>query len=83
MNYLITIFLVLIIAIIGYQLLKNVNLENFVPYKRKPFNIWETGSTPLNYYTLPAYKKPYRYPFKYHTTYPYSYLRYYPTDLKN
>lgn len=56
-------------------------IENFVPYKRKPYNYWSTGADPLNYYRLPAYRKPYRYPYKYHTSYPYDYNTYYPLNL--
>ena len=83
MNYLVTLLLVIIVGVVGYLVLQKGVMETFVPYKKKPFNEWDTGSDPLNYYTLPIYNKPYRYPFKYHTTYPYSYLRNYPTYLGN
>jgi len=83
MNYIVTLLLVIIVAVVGYLVLQKSGMETFVPYKKKPFNEWDTGSDPLNYYTLPIYNKPYRYPFKYHTTYPYSYLRNYPTHLGN
>ena len=78
--------LVIIVVVVGYLVLQKdkwLKMETFVPYKKKQFNEWDTGSDPLNYYTLPIYNKPYRYPFKYHTTYPYSYLRNYPTHLGN
>lgn len=83
MNYYLLSIIVIVIAIIGKFLLKNVDLETFVPYQKKPYKEWSTGSTPLSYYTLPIYKKPYRYPFKYETSYPYPYRRYYPTELGN
>ena len=45
MNYYLLSIIVIVIAIIGKFLLKNVDLETFVPYK-KPYNEWSTGSTP-------------------------------------
>ena len=83
MNYYLLTILIIIVGVIGYGFLKNQNIENFVSYKTKPLNEWTTGSTPLNYYTLPIYKKPYRYPFQYRSSYPVSNMRYYPTHLGN
>ena len=57
--------------------------ESFVPYQTADFKEWKTGSTPLGFYNLPIYKPPYRYPFKYFSSYPYPYKRYYPTELGN
>lgn len=83
MNYYLLTILIIVLAIIGASILKNVDLETFVTYEKKPYNDWTTGSTPLNYYTLPLYKKPYRFPFQYRTSYPISNMRYYPTHLGN
>jgi hypothetical protein len=84
MNNLLILFIIIICLIIGYVIFQKYNLlEQFVPYKKKPYDEWDTGSTPLNYYTLPIYTPPYRYPFKYYTSYPYPYMRNYPTHLSN
>lgn len=94
MNRVLLCIIIIIIAVVGYKVLERTGLiENFVTYKRWGFNLsdpskkiytnWDTGSSPLNYYTLPIYKKPYRYPFMYHTSYPISTMRNYPTSVKN
>jgi len=72
--------IIIVVIVLSMSYLKLV--EPFVPYKRLPLNYWTTGADPLNYYILPSYNKPYRYPFKYYTSYPYSYRRYYPVDIR-
>jgi hypothetical protein len=59
-------FLILIVIVI---LICNIK-ENWTMYEEKPYNYNLTGSSPLNYYRHDRYRKPYRYPFKFYTTYP-------------
>ena len=52
---------------LGYQ-----RKEMFISYTYGPFDYSTTGSGPsLSFYPYPAYRKPYMYPYKYQTSYPY------------
>ena len=48
--------------------------EQFANYIKGPFHDVTTGSTPLNFYRKCLYRKPYRYPFKYQSSYPLPHL---------
>ena len=79
----IVLFIILIILIIvcACYLASNQNMENFETYFYDPFNYGSTGSDPLSFYKYPIYRKPYRYPYKYYSSFPYPYLTYYPTNV--
>jgi len=64
MKYLVVIFLL----IIAYYLFNNVK-ENWTVYKQKPYNYYLSGSSPLGFYRRDVYRKPYRYPFKFNSSY--------------
>ncbi len=91
MNRVLLCIVIIIVAVVAFVVLKRTGLiENFVTYRRwgingskKMYPEWDTGSSPLNYYTLPIYKKPYRYPYVYHSSYPIAGMRNYPTSVKN
>ena len=44
--------------------------EFWQDYMDKPFNYLRTGSNPLNFYNKPLFREPYRYPYKFHSSYP-------------
>lgn len=54
--------------------------EEWTNYVQSPFDYAKTGSDPINFYIKPAYRKPYRYPFKFHSSYPYDHYRYGPNN---
>ena len=51
--------------------------EDFTTYNIEPYNYKTTGANPLVYYNYPRYRKPYRYPFKFYSSYPVPYYRYF------
>jgi len=59
-------FTILIISCVLFSYVK----ESFVPYTIFPFNYIYTGSDPLEFYNKPRYRKPYRWPFRYISSYP-------------
>ena len=65
----IIIILVILFFIIICCQKKNVK-ENWIGYKQKPFGHVKTGTNPYNFYALPRYRKPYRYPFQFTKTAP-------------
>lgn len=79
----IVVFTILIILIIvcACYLASNQIMENFETYYYDPFNYGTTGADPLSFYKYPIYRKPYRYPYKYYSSFPYPYLTYYPTNV--
>ena len=44
--------------------------ENYVPYKIKPFDYLSTGSDPLYFYQLKQFRLPYKYPQTFYKSYP-------------
>lgn len=65
------IIIVLVILLFTITICKKENIqENWIGYKQKPFGHAKTGSKPYNFYALPRYRKPYRYPFKFIKTAP-------------
>ena len=65
-----------IIILLFLAILLSCNKENFTGYIKNPFNYKEVGTSPLVFYNKPLYRKPYRYPFSFKTTYPIEYMRY-------
>tara|TARA_B100000123_G_C25709514_1_gene419208 strand:- start:251 stop:424 length:174 start_codon:yes stop_codon:yes gene_type:complete len=51
-------------------------LENWVPYKQKPYDYYKTGSNPLNFYERSRFRKPYRFPFQFKKSYPIKHMSY-------
>lgn len=54
--------------------------EEWTNYVQAPFDFVKTGSVPINFYIKPAYRKPYGYPFKFRSSYPYDHYRYGPNN---
>jgi len=50
--------------------------ENFETYNYGPFNYFDTGASPLTFYTYPAFREPYMYPQLFYSSFPYPYLSY-------
>lgn len=73
--------LIILIVVCACYLSSNQTMENFETYYYDPFNYGTTGSDPLSFYKYPIYRKPYRYPYKYYSSFPYPYLTYYPTNV--
>jgi hypothetical protein len=61
--------IILILAFIIIYAYSNIN-ESWEVYKQKPLGYVKSGSQPLNFYALPRYRKPYRYPFQFTKTAP-------------
>lgn len=64
--------LIIILLIVNYCNFK----EDWVGYIQKPYKHTKTGSKPYNFYALPRYRKPYRYPFQFTKTAPYNHKSY-------
>ena len=73
--------LILLIAICSAYLAFNQTQENFETYFYDPYGYGSTGADPLTFYKYPIYRKPYRYPFKYYSSFPYPYLTYHKTNI--
>ena len=71
MNYNIIMVFILILILCYY------NKEDFTEYIRKPFNYRNAGTSPLVMYNKPLYRKPYRYPYIFRSSYPINYMSYY------
>ena len=70
---------IVLLVVIGISILiYKDKYEHFVPYYQQKTNRWSTGADPLSYYEYNIYRKPYRHPFKYQTSYPYPYRKSYP-----
>jgi hypothetical protein len=76
-------FIILILVIIlSYYYLSSKNItENYETYSYGPYNYMDTGSTPLSFYKYPAYRKPYMYPYKFYSSYPYPYMKNYEMNI--
>jgi hypothetical protein len=57
-------------------LLCYLNKDHFTNYIRTPFNYQDIGTSPLVFYNKPLYRKPYRFPYMFESTYPVNYMRY-------
>ncbi len=80
-DYILFIILALLIITSFCYLNINSNMENFQTYFYDPFNYGTTGADPLTFYKYPVYRKPYRYPFQFYSSYPYPYMSYNPTNI--
>lgn len=49
-------------------------VENWQDYSLCPFGDVYSGSDPLYFYNYDKYRKPYRWPFRYYSSYPYPHL---------
>lgn len=49
--------------------------ELFQDYKLLPYGEVYSGNDPLYFYNYNRYRKPYRWPFKYYSSYPYAHMR--------
>jgi len=77
---LILIILLILISIITYLYTKN-NIEGFETYSYGPYDYMTTGASPLTFYNYPIYRKPYMYPYKFYSSYPYPYMTNYETNI--
>lgn len=66
----ITVYLVVYLKVYHVVL----NKENFQNYKMNPFGEVKTGNDPLYFYNYNRYRKPYRWPFRYYSSYPYPHM---------
>jgi hypothetical protein len=75
-NSIITPLIVLFLAIIVFVVFNRLFgfNENWQDYKMLPFGEVKSGSAPLYFYSYNRYRKPYRWPFKHHSSYPYPHL---------
>ena len=64
--------LILLLSIIGLSL--GYHSEFFQDYKLYPYGEVYSGSDPLYFYHYNRYRKPYRWPFKYYSSYPYPHM---------
>lgn len=79
--YLQFIILILVIILCYYYLLPKNITENYETYSYGPYNYMDTGSTSLSFYNYPAYRKPYMYPYKFYSSYPYPYMKNYEMNI--
>lgn len=80
-NYFLFIILILLILTSLCYLNMYSSIESFQTYSYMPFDYMTTGSDPLTFYQYPIYKNPYRYPYKFYSSYPYPYMTYYPSNI--
>lgn len=67
----------LVVIIIFIAFILNEDKETWANYERG-FNYISTGQTPMYFYNKPLYRKPYRYPFQFFSSYPVSNLSFNP-----
>lgn len=73
--------LIILIAIASSYLAFQQTNENFETYFYDPYGYGSTGSDPLSFYKYPIYRQPYRYPYKFYSSFPYPYLTHYQTNI--
>ena len=64
--------IVLVFAIISFA--GGFNCETFQDYKMCPYGEVYSGNDPLYFYNYNRYRKPYRWPYKYYSSYPYPHM---------
>jgi len=64
--------LILLIAVVG--IVGGYNSEFFQDYKMCPYGEVYSGNDPLYFYNYNRYRKPYRWPYKYYSSYPYPHM---------
>ncbi len=62
-------YLILFLFLIIVYCLFTYTQENWTVYQQKPYNYYLSGSSPLGFYRRDRYRKPYRYPFKFNSSY--------------
>ena len=67
-------WLILIVILIAF--LVHEDKETWANYETG-FNTISTGQTPMYFYNKPLYRKPYRYPFQFFSSYPVPNLSFY------
>jgi hypothetical protein len=65
-------FIILILIVVGFHL--GINSEYFQDYQLSPYGEVLSGNDPLYFYNYNRYRKPYRWPFKYYSSYPYPHM---------
>ena len=70
-KYLIPLFILILIFVVIYL---EINSEYFQDYKLSPYGEVYSGNDPLYFYNYNRYRKPYRWPFKYYSSYPYPHM---------
>lgn len=82
-NYILILIIILIFIILYFNkdFISNKLVESFETYKRNPYNYYESGATPLNFYEFPTYRKPYMYPQQFYKSYPLPNLSYYEDSV--
>jgi hypothetical protein len=63
--------LLLIIAVVG---IGRGLTENWQDYQLCPYGDVKSGNDPLYFYNYNKYRRPYRWPFRYFSSYPYPHL---------
>lgn len=64
------------VIILGNQCVFNegyVNYHGWMTYCQKPYGRCSTAPKQADWYPLPVYRKPYRWPYKFQTNYPFKY----------
>lgn len=74
MNKIIIPILILLIVVGLFGSYDSKLWENFQSYKMSPYGEVYTGSDPLYFYSYPRYRKPFRWPYQYHSSYPYPHM---------
>jgi hypothetical protein len=67
-------FVVLVINISCIYTSYVVYNEKFQDYKLYPYGEVYSGSDPLYFYKYNRYRKPYRWPYRYYSSYPYPHM---------
>ncbi len=83
-----TLFLIVVVALIGYaiyyyhggSMIGGVK-EGFETYKRNPYGFYESGASHLNFYEFPTYRKPFMYPQQFYKSYPVPHLSYFEDSV--
>ncbi len=77
-----TVITLVIIGIIIYFIYQyKIVKEGFETYKRNPYDYYETGASPMNFYEFITYRKPYMYPQQFYKSYPLPHLSYYEDSV--
>ncbi len=77
-----TVLILIVIAIVIYFIYQyKIVKEGFETYKRNPYDYYETGASPMNFYEFITYRKPYMYPQQFYKSYPLPHLSYYEDSV--
>lgn len=78
LTLLITVALLLILCWFMHLVTTEKTVEGWQSYSIPPYNYVKTGADPLYVYQRNRYRKPYRYPFKFISSYPYPHQTHLP-----